>query len=93
MVNGEVKLLGKAIGSKKGNNLLNKLVQDAGGIDFSMPVATVWSGLDTAMLDKYVADSASLWSGRIASVPKFLLGATIGTHVGPGAVGVAFFEN
>lgn len=93
VVNGEVKLLGKAIGSKKGNNLLNKLVQDAGGIDFSMPVATVWSGLDTAMLDKYVADSASLWSGRIASVPKFLLGATIGTHVGPGAVGVAFFEN
>ena len=93
VVNGEVKLLGKAIGSKKGNNLLNKLVQEAGGIDFSMPVATVWSGLDTAMLDKYVADSASLWSGCIASVPKFLLGATIGTHVGPGAVGVAFFEN
>ncbi len=93
VVNGEVKLLGKAIGSKKGNNLLNKLVQDAGGIDFSMPVATIWSGLDRAMLDKYVTDSANLWSGRIASVPKFLIGATIGTHVGPGAVGVAFFEN
>ena len=37
VIDGEVKLIGKAIGSRKGNNLLNKLVQEKGGIDFSMP--------------------------------------------------------
>lgn len=92
VIDGEVKLVGKAIGSKKGNNLLNKLVQDCGGIDFNMPYGTVWSGLSTAMLDKYIVDSSALWEGRTEELPKRQLGATIGTHVGPGVVGVAFFE-
>ena len=93
VVNGAVKLIGKAMGSKKGANLLNKLVQESGGIDFSMPFATIWSGLDEALLDKYIKDSAILWAGHTDSVPKHILGATIGTHVGPGTVGVAFFES
>ena len=37
VVRGEVKLVGKAMGSKKGNNLLTQLVRDCGGIDFTMP--------------------------------------------------------
>ena len=93
VVDGEVKLIGKALGSRKGNNLLNKLVQEVGGIDFSMPFATIWSGLDTATLDKYIKDSANIWAGHTDYVPKYILGATIGSHVGPGVVGVAFFEN
>lgn len=91
VVDGEVKLIGKALGSRKGNNLLNKLVQEVGGIDFTMPYATVWSGLDTSILDKYIKDSANLWAVHSDNVPKYILGATIGTHVGPGVVGVAFF--
>ena len=93
VVDGEVKLIGKALGSRKGNNLLNKLVQEAGGIDFSMPYATLWSGLDCSLLDKYIRDSASLWAEHSDCIPKHILGATIGTHVGPGVVGVAFFGN
>ena len=93
VINGEVKLIGKAIGSRKGNNLLSKLVQESGGINFSMPFATIWSGLDTSLLDKYIKDSANIWAGHTDNVPKYILGATIGTHVGPGVVGVAFFEN
>ncbi len=93
VVDGAVKLIGKAMGSRKGANLLNKLVQESGGIDFSMPFATIWSGLDEALLDKYIKDSAILWAGHTDSVPKHILGATIGTHVGPGTVGVAFFES
>ncbi|MBQ8885955.1 MAG: DegV family protein [Clostridia bacterium] len=92
VVDGEVKLVGKALGSKKGNNLLTRLVQEAGGIDFSMPYGTIWSGLDKSMLDKYIADSAPLWANHTSQVPAYMLGGTIGTHVGPGAVGVAFFE-
>ena len=92
VVDGEVKLLGKAMGSKKGNNLLNKLIQESNGIDFTMPCGTLWSGLSTIMLDKYIQDSSALWEGHTDSMPRFPIGATIGTHVGPGAVGFAFFE-
>ncbi len=92
VVDGEVKLLGKAMGSKKGNNLLNKLVQEGNGIDFSMPYATIWSGLSTLMLDKYIQDSSALWAEYADTMPRYPIGATIGTHVGPGAIGFAFFE-
>ena len=92
IVGGEVKLIGKALGLKRGNNLLRKLVKDCGGIDFTLPFATIWSGLDTTLLDNYVEDSQDLWEGDTDSVPKYMLGATIGTHVGPGTVGVAFFQ-
>lgn len=89
---GEVKLVGKAMGSKKGNNLLTQLVEKKGGIDFSMPYGVVWSGQDRTTLDKYVQDSARLWSAQTDEVPAYMIGCTIGTHVGPNAIGVAFFE-
>lgn len=92
IVDGEVKLIGKAIGSRKGNNLLNRLVQSKSGIDFSMPYGTIYSGLNSAILEKYIQDSAGLWAEHTDAVPKHILGATIGTHIGPGAIGVAFFE-
>ncbi len=92
VVDGEVKLLGKAMGSRKGNNLLNKLVQESNGIDFSLPLGAFWSGLSRITLDKYIEDSAALWIGQTDVIPKYQLGATIGTHVGPGAIGFAFFE-
>ena len=92
IVDGEVKALGKAMGSKKGNNLLNKLVEEKKGIDFEMPYATVWTGLEKTTLEKYIRDSAQLWKEHVEEIPSYIVGATIGTHIGPGAVGVAFFE-
>lgn len=92
VVDGEVKVIGKALGSKKGNNLLNTLVQKSGGINFDMPYGVVWSGLSDSLLEKYVKDSAHLWEAHTDNVPAYPLGGTIGTHVGPGAIGVAFFE-
>lgn len=88
---GEVRLVGKAIGSKKGNNLLNRLVSECGGIDFNMPYALAYSGLSDAMLSKYIADSEHLWKGSTDNIPSYMIGSTIGTHVGPGAIAVAFF--
>ena len=35
VINGEVKMIGKAMGSKKSNNLLMQFVQKCGGIDRS----------------------------------------------------------
>ncbi|MCI6377209.1 MAG: DegV family protein [Clostridiales bacterium] len=88
---GEVRLIGKAIGSKKGNNLLMQLVNASGGIDFSMPYATAYSGLEDSLLQKYLNDSAALWRQNTAYVPVYSIGSTIGAHVGPGAIAVAFF--
>ncbi len=92
IVDGEVKLMGKAMGSKKSCNLLNKLIQESKGIDFSMPLGTLWSGLGTDLLEKYIKDSATLWQDNIGELQKYQLGATIGAHIGPNAIGVAFFE-
>ena len=92
VIDGEVKLVGKALGSRNGGNLLNKLIQDKKGIDFDMPYGVIWSGLDDALLKKYVEDSAHLWKNKTDYIPSYILGGTIGTHVGPGAIGVAFFE-
>ncbi len=90
VVDGEVKILGKAMGSKRSNNLLNTLVQNT-GVDFSMPICALWSGLDKTMLEKYINDSSSIWINKLESIPTHIIGCTIGTHVGPGAFGVAFF--
>ena len=85
--------LGKARGSKNGRNLLNQKVEKAGGVDFSMPLALGYTGLSDAVLKKYIEDSEALWAGHAeGELPVHTIGATIGTHVGPGAVAVAFFQ-
>lgn len=91
IVKGEIKLQGKAIGSKKSNNLLNQLVEKCGGIDFDMPYALAYSGLSDEFLQKYLNDSERLWKGKADSIPSLMIGSTIGTHVGPNAIAVAFF--
>lgn len=94
VINGEVKLVGKAIGSKKSNNLLMQLVQKCGGIDFDMPYGIVYSGLSDEYLKKYLADSEVLWKEHlkdVSSIPSYMIGSTIGTHVGPNAIGVGFY--
>ncbi|MCH5162221.1 MAG: DegV family protein [Clostridiales bacterium] len=91
VVKGEIKVLGKAIGSKRGNNRLNQLIEQCGGIDFDMPYALGYSGLSDEYLQKYLKDSEHLWKGKTDSLPSYLVGSTIGTHVGPNVVAVAFF--
>ncbi|MBO4617495.1 MAG: DegV family protein [Lachnospiraceae bacterium] len=91
---GEVALLGKARGSKNIHNKLVELINASGGIDFSRPFRFVYSGTDRTLLDKYIADSLHLLpSGVNPYNPVYItgIGCVIGTHVGPGAVGVAFF--
>ena len=90
---GAVAMVGKARGSKQGNNLLRQLVENCGGIDFDKPFCLAYSGLSDAMLNKYIADSAELLGGHEAQMQIATVGATIGTHGGPGAIAVAFFQN
>ena len=92
VIDGEINMLGKACGSKMGNNLLVQEIDKAGGIDFSKPVLLGYSGISDALLKKYIEDSRHIWEGNLDEVRYTTVGSVIGTHAGPGAVVVAFFK-
>ena len=89
---GEVVMLGKARGSKNGNNLLVQEIRKTSGVNFDRPYLLGYTGLEDSLLQKYIADSAALWTEHTDALPVGTIGGTIGTHVGPGAVAVAFFQ-
>ena len=89
---GEVAILGKARGSKQGNNLLAEQIRQTGGIDFGKPFVLGYTGLSDAMLRKYIKDHESFWKSSVDALETSSVGGTIGTHIGPGAIGVAFFS-
>ena len=92
IVDGNIKVLGKARGSKQANNLLISEIQKAGGVDFDKPVMLGYTGLSNALLLKYIEDSKALWENSKTSLNYTVIGSVIGTHAGPGAVAVAFFR-
>ena len=83
---GVVKILGKARGSRNGNNMLTEFAEKLGGIDFERPFCFGYTGFSDETLKKYIHDSARLYADKLDVV-----GATIGTYAGPGAIAVAFF--
>ena len=70
---GEIKVVGKARGSKQGNNLLVQEIQKAGGVDFHKPLMLGYTGMSDALLQKYIADSAALWetAGKPCPFPSW----------------------
>ncbi len=93
---GVVKILGKARGSRNGNNMLTEFAEKLGGIDFERPFCFGYTGFSDETLKKYIHDSARLYEDKIdvKDPDKFRIhkvGATIGTYAGPGAIAVAFF--
>lgn len=92
VTSGQIQMLGKARGSRQGNNLLVQEIEKAGGVDFSKPVLLGYTGLSDMLLKKYIEDSRALWEGNLEEVRYTSIGSVIGTHVGPGAVAVAFFR-
>lgn len=92
VVEGEILMLGKARGSKQGNNLLVQEIEKAGGVDFSKPVLLGYTGLSDTLLQKYIQDSEALWRYGTDALHTTIIGSVIGTHAGPGAVAVAFFK-
>lgn len=87
---GAVAMAGTARGNKKANLLLSELAANYGGINYDMPVAFTYAK-ERSLLDQLIAQCPQLWEQE-TEVPAYSLGCTIGTHVGPGAYGVAFFE-
>lgn len=88
---GEVVVLGKARGSKQGNNLLAEEIARANGINYDMPFTLAYAGLTDVIIQKYIDDHENLWKGIVDRPVPASVGGAIGTHIGPGAIGIAFF--
>ncbi len=89
---GEVRVIGKARGSRNSHNMLMEFVKKTGGIDFDKPICLAYSGFSDDILKKYVEDSKSLYEGNEDKLQYAIVGATIGTYAGPGAIALAYFE-
>lgn len=88
---GEIVMVGKARGSKNGNNLLTQCVREYGEIDYSKPICLAYSGLTDILLKKYIADNIALYEVDENDVDIHIIGSTVGAHAGPGAIAAAFF--
>lgn len=63
------------------------------GINLDMPYGVIYSGNDEAIALDYIQDSfARLNVSNDSDLHHYVIGSTIGTHLGPGVVGIAFFE-
>ncbi|MBQ9147944.1 MAG: DegV family protein [Oscillospiraceae bacterium] len=88
VVDGEVKMVGKARGNKASNRAMNQQIE-ALGVDTGKPILLGYTGLDDALLRKYVAECGEFWP---KDTPAMLVSGVIGAHAGPGAVAAAFFS-
>ena len=88
---GVVENVGKARGPKAADKQLRDLVAKSGGIDFSKPMCAAYSGNEDDNLKTFLAESSEMLCGTEA--PIATVGCVIGTHVGPGAVALAYFQN
>ena len=92
ITDGEVLLIGKARGSKQGNNLLVEKIRECGGIDFRLPILLGYTGLSDRLLQTYIQDSQALWEPGTHTLDVTQVCSVIGTHVGPGAIVASFFR-
>ncbi|MDO5475752.1 MAG: DegV family protein [Eubacteriales bacterium] len=89
---GKVRVLAKARGKKNAYQMFTEFVEEAGGIDFSLPVCMAYSGLSDENMREYMMREAALFEGNENSVHKMQFGATVGTYSGPGAFAIGFFH-
>ncbi len=89
---GKVEVIGKARGMKQAQNQLNEVIEKYGKLNVNEPFGFVFSGNTDEHVKKYLESNPQLFEGWNQEIPFYSVGCTIGTHVGPGAIGVAFFE-
>lgn len=91
IIDGAVKMIGKGRGIQNANKVITKLVNEFGSIDEDKPFGTIYSGNDVSMLKKYIENNKSIFVS-CNEIPIYQLGCTVGTHIGPNGIGVAFFK-
>jgi DegV family protein with EDD domain len=90
VVDGALVPAGKARGFARGAQAVLELIEKSGGADFEMPVYFAHTNArelcESFMQKLSESDQAFNCCGRIIDI-----GGVVGTHVGPGTVGVAYF--
>ena len=89
---GAIEVVGKARGSKTGNNMLSKFINESGQINFNEPLCLGYTGNDPHPLDKYIEDSKELYKDYNKDFDITVIGGAIGTHAGPGCIAIAYFD-
>ena len=90
ITDGQVEVLDKVRGMKKGYKWMRDYVEKEGGIDLSMPYAIAYSGTDDVNIKGFVEGNSDLYNGD-QDIPLSYVGATVGTYAGPGAIATAYF--
>lgn len=90
---GTINIVGKARGLKQGNIALTNQIEKTGGIDYSKPSIYGHTGVSDENLKVYLKESKSFWKPHFEKARYTTIGSVVGTHIGPGAVGIAFFKN
>ena len=89
VIDGEVKMISKAIGLRRAYQVLDKLIGEY-EIDYDLPYCFIYSGVVDTNLQKYL--EVSTLKDRFIKKEIKQIGSTIGTHIGCGATGMVFFK-
>ncbi len=88
---GSVAMLDKVRGFKKGCKQLVEWVRSGGGIATNLPFYLAYTGISNKAVREFAAENAALWPGREEHLAFSRVGSVIGTHIGPHALGLAYF--
>ncbi len=88
---GELKMAGKSLGSKKGYEITTKLIKASGEIDYDMPSSFAYSGKDDTPLNKYLDTCKDFFKEKAQTIQRHCIGSTIGTHIGSGSFAFSYF--
>ena len=91
IADGVVQSLTKGRGNKAANSLMNQEIEKSGAIDFERPFVIGYTGVESDLMQTYIAENLDVWGGDASKVHTAQLGSVVGTHAGPGAVAVGYF--
>ncbi len=91
VIDGRVEVVDKAMGLKKSFAKIMEKVKSL-SIDFDKPYGLIYSGNDKGNIEKFIEYTKELYPSGVENLSVRHLGSTIGAHIGPGAVGIVFFE-
>ncbi len=83
-------MVGKARGSKAAKKLYRDLLLEQTGVDYQKPACFAYGDVNDALLRTFLEENRDIYE-KFEDISLSSIGCTIGTHVGPGAIIVAFF--
>lgn len=90
VTDGEIKVIGKCVGHKKAFAFIKEKVYDK--VNLNMPHCYIYSGNNLSNYNAFISSCEDVYGSDYMSVEGHSLGATIGTHIGSGAIGLVYFE-